>query len=95
MVDFVFDFVVKLGFVLVLLSIFLFLVAPYQLLAIWTVLLLYHVPPASRTVLYAAVLMGIMRANYNNISKLDTAAMAERTTLPPLGLSRQVTTIIK
>ena len=74
----------------VVLSIILFFVAPYKLLAIWAMLLLLNLPPLSRTVLYTAVVIGILQANYQGIQKWNETVMAERTDLPPLGLARQV-----
>ena len=74
----------------VVLSIVLLVVAPYKLLAVWATLLLLNLPPLSRTILYTAVVIGIMQANYRGIPKWNEAAMAERTALPPLGLARQV-----
>ena len=74
----------------VVLSIVLFCVAPYKLLAIWAMLLLLNLPPLSRTILYTAVVIGIMRANYQGIQRWNESAMAQRTALPPLGLARQV-----
>ena len=74
----------------VVLSIVLLVVAPYKLLAIWATLLLLNLPPLSRTILYTAVVIGIMQANYQGIQRWNETAMAERTDLPPLGLARQV-----